>query len=187
MGTARVFTTRTDAVDKLYDVAPAVFIAERNRLVARLCKEGQASVAAAVRRRPRLPATVWAINRLARRDKGLIDRLVTAFEGLKAAHLRRWTEDIRSAEAHLRVVVDVAVDRASRFMREAGLKVSPATRRRLEETVRGAAVYEREALREGVLTQELVAPGFDLFSSPRLRALPRPPSRAKRVALRAIG
>jgi hypothetical protein len=154
--------------------------------VARLRKEGLTAVAAAVRRLPRPSATVWAINRLARRDKSLVHRLVTAFERLKNAQLRRRTEEIGSTDARLREAVDAAVDRATMHLRDAGLGVSLATRRRMDATLRGATAYERDALREGVLTHELVAPGFDIFTSPRLHALPRPPSRAKRLALSTI-
>src|SRR5688500_2122990 len=116
---------RTDAVDALYDVRPGAFFAERGRLVARLRKEGRATAAAAVRKLPRLPATVWAINRLARRDPNVIHRLVMAFERLKAAHSSRWSEEVGAAEAQLGVIVDATVDRASRLMRDAGLTVSP--------------------------------------------------------------
>ena len=177
---------RTDAVDALYDVAPGVFIAARNRLVARLRKQGRASAATAVRRLRPLSGTVWAINRLARRDPRVVGRLLVAFEGLRDAQLRRGREEIRWADAEVRVAAEAAVDRTARYMRDAGLSISAVTRRRMDATLRGAAVYEREAFREGVLTDDLVAPGFDLFAVPHLRALPRPPSKAKRLASRGI-
>ena len=190
MGTARSLTARTrpstDAVDALYDVAPSTFIAARNRLAARLRRQGRTSAAAAVRKLPRLTGTVWAINRLARRDARVVARLLTAFERLRDAQVRRGSEEIGSAAREVGAAVEAAAARTTAYMRDAGLGVTPATRCRIDATLRGAAVYEREAFHEGVLTDDLVAPGFDLFTTPRLHALPRPPSRAKRLALRAI-
>jgi hypothetical protein len=174
---------RVDAVDALYDVAPTRFVAARARLAARLRRAGKSDVARAVAKLPRISAVVWAINRVARRDEGLVSRLVSALERLERAQRHRHPVGIDAANAEMAAAAAPAVARAACYMREAGLAVTPATRRRLDTTLRGAAAYERQALREGVLTHELVAPGVDIFNRVHLRALPLPPSRARRAAL----
>jgi hypothetical protein len=175
-----------DAVDPLYDVAPRDFVKARTQLAARLRAAGKEEAATAVRKLPKSSATVWAINRLARRDKKLVARLVGAFESLKRAELQRHATGIAKAGDELRVAADAATDRAASHLAHAGIRVTLVRRRQIDATLRGAAVYEREAFLEGVLTHELVAPGFDLFSDVRLRALPRPPSKAKREAVAVL-
>jgi len=175
-----------DAVDPLYDVVPKDFVKARTRLAASLRAVGKGEAATAVRKLPKSSATVWAINRLARRDKELVGQLVHAFEALKRAQVQRRATEIGKANEQLCVAVDAATDRAASYLADAGMRVTLATRRRIDATLRGAAVYEREAFREGVLTHELVAPGFDLFTDLRLRALPRPPSKAKRAVIRSV-
>src|SRR4051794_12043481 len=133
--------SHTDVMDALHDVPPREFVTARNRLVARLRSIGRDDAANAVKKLPKPSATVWAINRVARRDRKLVARLLTGFERLRSAQMRRRGRDIRAAEAIFRSAVDTATDRAIAAMTSAGLGVTLETRRRLGATLRGAAAF----------------------------------------------
>jgi hypothetical protein len=134
---------------------------------------------------PRRRAAVWALNELARRDRTLIARVLAAFDRLKRAQTQARPVAIREANAALRGAVDAAVDRAAARLAESGGTVTLATRRRLDATLRGAAAGARDALAEGALTQELAAPGFEVFGDVPLGAVARERRAAARPRKRA--
>jgi hypothetical protein len=95
--------------------------------------------------------------------------------------------------------VDAAVDQAASMLTAEGLHVSLDVRRRMDATLRGAAAGARNALVQGALTEDMPAPGFELFAgaSPRARAgraagrplraaKPPAPDRAELLRRRAI-
>lgn len=65
-------------VDELYDLDPEEFVAERDRLAARLRSEGDRGSAAAVRKLRRPTVTAWALNQVARRHREEVEALVDA-------------------------------------------------------------------------------------------------------------
>src|SRR4249919_3272265 len=125
---------------ELLAVAPAAFVAERQRRAKALRGAGRAEDARAVAAFRKPPPTVLAVNRAAR------DRPKAAEEASRAA--------ARLVEAQ------VGNDA------EAFAKASEAMRRRVHDLLRGAVANDdsREALRKGILTEEIEATGFDAFA-----------------------
>ena len=155
-----------DPSRELYHTPLADFVRARNALAARLTKSGRAAEAKAVRELTKPKATVWGLNRVAREAPKTIQRVLKAFDELKNAQLRR-QEHFGRASEELHEAVDAAVDQAAALLTAEGLRVSLETRRRMDATLRGAAAGARDALASGALTEELAAPGFELFTTTR--------------------
>ena len=154
---------------EIYDVPLGEFVRTRNAIAARLRAAGKDAEARAVRAIAKPRATVWAINKVARAAPRSIAQLLSAFDRLKRAQLRR-PDEIGAAADALRERIEDVVHRATAAMDEGGLGVGVDTRRRLAATLRGAAAAARERLEAGALTEEMSAPGFELFGG----ATPRP-------------
>jgi hypothetical protein len=178
-----VAVARRPAVDpaaELYRTPLAEFVRARNAIAARLSKSGRAGEARAVRALAKPKASVWGLNRVAREAPKIVRRVLTAFDGLKRAQLRR-PEHFGVASEELRNAVDAAVDQARSLLVAEGMNVSLDTRRRMDATLRGAAAGARDTLVRGALTEELPAPGFELFGGARPRGRrPRPARAGKR-------
>jgi hypothetical protein len=160
-------------LDALHAVPPGEFTAARNRLAARLRQAGQRADADAVARLRKPSAALWAVNQLARSDAAGVRRLTEAVDALRRAQLR----DPRAAGAALRAqreALQWLVDRAHAVLDGAGLSASPALLRRVGDTLMGAATdrAQASALRRGILTEELPAPGFEAFGGARVPARP---------------
>jgi hypothetical protein len=169
-----------DLVEQLSAVPPRDFAKERAELAARLAKLGQPAEAARVKslRAPAVP--VWAANRLVREHPELAQRLVSAAERVRAAQLGRDTTiQLASAMGGYRAAVDALVQRLDVLLGVTGVKASPPVRLRIRNTLMAAAADPkfRSALLHGDLTQELTAPGFDLFQG--AAAAERPGGRAR--------
>ena len=158
-----------DPARELYQTPLAEFVRARNEIAARLSRSGHADEAKAVRALAKPKATVWGLNRVAHRTPKTIQRALKTFDALKDAQLRR-PEQFGHASEELRVAVDAAVDQAAALMTAEGLRVSLDMRRRMDTTLRGAAAGARDALVRGGLTEELPAPGFELFTAAKPRA-----------------
>ena len=153
---------RDDPVDALYDVPLSEFVAARNRLATRLRDEGRADQAKAIRALAKPKAVVWAINRVARRSPKLVERVVAAFDTVKAAQLRRPSELVERNTA-LRTAIDAVVHDGIEALSDVGITTTLDTHRRIASTLRGAAAGERAALREGRLRGEVTPAGFEVF------------------------
>jgi hypothetical protein len=168
-----------DGLDALYEAPPREFVAARNALAARLKKAGDDAGARRVREIPRPRATVWAVNHVARRSPKLVRAVVDAFEALKKAQLRNPSATASGVEA-LKRALDAVTREAMTALSEAGMKPSLETQRGIDGTLRGAAAATRGALLAGSLTDELTAPGFDVFCGavptgrPKLRVVKSP-------------
>ena len=176
-----------NVVDELYAAPLAEFVQRRNAVAARLRAAGKDDEANAIRAIPKPRATVWALNKVAREDRKSIERMVAAFDRVKRAQLRRPDEMGATADA-LRTAIETVVHKASAAIRDAGGGVSVDTHRRLATTLRGAAAGARSALLSGSLTEEVSAPGFELFGDavpsgrrPRAVARPKAPAREQRA------
>ena len=155
-----------DLVEQLSAVSPRDFAKERAALAARLAKLGQPAEAARIKslRAPAVP--VWAANRLVREHPDLAQRLVSAAERVRAAHLGRdATIQLASAMGGYRAAVDALLQRLDALLGATGAKASPPVRLRIRNTLMAAAADPkfRSALLHGDLKEELTAPGFDLF------------------------
>ena len=162
-----------DPVAGLYAVPPDEFTAARNRLAAELRASGRAAEARAVAQIRKPSPALWAVNRVAATDPRTFTAFIEAVERLRQAQLNDPGAAAAAVRAH-REALDALLDRARRLLREAGLKGSQAVVRRVGDTLMGAAVDRTlaAALRRGVLTRELPAPGFEAFSGTRVSAAP---------------
>jgi hypothetical protein len=163
--------TAARALERLYAVSPREFTRARNTLAAELRKSRDLEVARAVAGLRRPTATLWAVNQLARHAQTPLTHFLDAVERLRRTQLsdpRGAMEAMRAERAQL----ETLVQRAEQALSEAGYSPSAEARRRISDTLLGAAADRRhaEALAHGRLTEELQAPGFDaLTGAGRLR------------------
>jgi hypothetical protein len=125
-------------------------------------------------RRP--AATLWAVNQLGRLDARRLDAFVDAVARLRRTQLRD-PRAVGEAVQHQRAALDALLEVARAHLAEHGLNAGPEALRRISGTLQGAAVDSRLAdyLRHGRLTEELTAPGFEVFAGAkpaRLKVLP---------------
>jgi hypothetical protein len=170
----------------LFRVPPEQFTAARNQLVAELRRAGNAPTAAAVAKLPRPTPVVWAINQVAHEDRAAIDRLVTVADQLRRAQLGRAPTEMPASAKTYREAVQALVERSVTYLKEAGRATTAATRQRLTQTLMAASTASalRELLREGQLSREEVATGFDVFGDARPALRVVKPSAAARPASR---
>lgn len=165
--------TADRALERLYAVAPKDFTRTRNALAAELRKSRDVEAARVVAGLRRPTATLWAVNQLARRAGAALERFLEAVDRLRRTQLSdpRGAMDAMRAE---RAQLEALVTRAQQALSEAGYSASPEARRRIADTLLGAAADRRyaDALAHGRLTEDLQAPGFDALSgAPRLRVV----------------
>src|SRR5919109_51646 len=163
--------TAARALERLYAVSPREFTRARNTLAAELRKSRDLEAARAVAGLRRPTASLWAVNQLARHAQAPLTRFLDAVERLRRTQLSdpRGAMDAMRAE---RAQLETLVQRAEQALSEAGYSASAQTRRRIGDTLLGAAAdrHHAEALAHGRLTEELQAPGFDaLTGAGRLR------------------
>jgi len=171
--------TVDDALAQLAAAPPSEFTRERNALVARLTKLGQAEAAARVKAMPRPTATVWAVNRLAREHPTSIEQLIVAADAMRAAQLgRAEAGGLAAASSSHREILASLSERAELLLRQAGLGVAHQTLLRVETTLTAAAADPKlqPALRQGRLERELAARGFEVFAGEELPARRRTPA-----------
>jgi hypothetical protein len=152
-------------LEQLLAVPPREFTRARNALAASLQKDGHAADAREVRRLRRPSVGLWVTNQLARAEP----RGLGAFLDAVAVARRTLLRDPRTAgdavQRH-RAELDALLERARALLVAQGAAVTPAALQRIAHTLLGAAVDQRRAqdLRRGRLTEELPAPGFEVFA-----------------------
>src|SRR5262245_54319546 len=163
----------TRALERLYAVSPKDFTRTRNSLAAELRKSGDADGAREIGRLRKPSAALWAVNQLARHAGGSLERFLDAVDRLRRTQLsdpRGAMEAMRAERAQLGTLVE----RAGQALADAGYTASAEMRRRIGDTLLGAAADRRhaQALGHGRLAEEQHAPGFDaLTATPRLRVV----------------
>jgi hypothetical protein len=173
-----------DALEQLYAVDLDEFVAERKRLERELRGAGKSAEAdeIAARRKPPLP--VFLANRLARARPRDVEALIDAAGRLAKAQREGDAGGVRTAGAALNGAVRELVDAAGVLSRGLSSDVS----QRLATTLRAAASSEQraDALRRGVLADEVEPSGFEAFAGVTLeprkttRKAPKPAAAAKR-------
>ena len=170
---------------ELYQVQPSEFVRARNALAARLRKAGRTAEATDVAKLRRPTPILWAVNHVAHQQPGEVKQLIEATDALKMAQLGR-RKDVDAATTRQRNALQNLVTRAAAALQSVGLAASPAVLRRVSATLLGAAAdpRARPQLREGRLTEELLAPGFEVFGGMTPRE--RPASLAARQQVRKL-
>jgi hypothetical protein len=158
-------------IDRLYQLPPDRFTAERNALAKRA---GPRAAEVRALTRPALPA--WAVNQLYWRERKLYDALVERANDVRAAHTAVLTgkrADLRAAgKAH-----DDAVDRALKatlaIAAEDGHPVTDATRQAVASTLRAMPSDDPP----GRLARALQPGGFEMLAGITPAAGPRAAAR----------
>lgn len=166
-------------IRELYALPPAEFTRARNARAAALKAAGRGDEARAVRGLRRPPPALWATNRLAHVEAERLAGFLDAVDELRRAQLRD-PRAVADALRRQRAGLDALVSRASDQLAGHRHRATPATQRRIANTLLGAAVDRdlARALREGRLTEELAAPGFEVLAGApggsHLRLVPPP-------------
>jgi len=170
-------------VNELYQVQPSEFVRARNALVARLRKAGRTAEAADVARLRRPTPVIWALNRVAHEQPAEVKQLIEATDDLKLAQLGR-RKDADTVTTRQRNALGNLAALAAAALQAAGLGAAPATLRRASATLLGAAAdpQARALLRQGRLSEELSAPGFEVFGGMTPRQRPPAPAGHQRRA-----
>ncbi len=158
--------TPPNAADDLYGLPLEQFTAARNALAKELAGRGQREEAQAVRGLVKPTRTAWAVNQLARRRPGDIERLIQAGERLhraQSAALEGDATQLRATAQDEHDLVEELVAAASGLLPPAS-RAQAATQERLRRTLRAAAVDPETGarLRAGVLVADAEISGFGL-------------------------
>jgi hypothetical protein len=174
------------AIDRLYSVPPAEFVAERQALVRALRSEGRKDDAAAVGALRKPTRVAWAINQLAHDDRRDVDLLLDAGHRLRSAYASgRPDEALRAAIEGERALVKKLTGRAEKRLEEDGTTVSASTLAEISASLHAGAILDegRELLARGRLTTTLAAPSLeDLPAGPGGPPESRPRGKRKPAA-----
>lgn len=173
------------AADELYGLTLERFTERRNELAKALRKEGDRSAADAIKALRKPNQTAWALNQVARRRAGDVERLLET-----GATLRRTQEGVLSgddprslaaaSEEERRVVSDLVTAAAS-IAAECGVGATDSLRERVRSTLEAAVRDEDvgEALRAGRLVGDHQAVG--LLDLAAWRPSPESPTKTRKA------
>lgn len=152
--------------EKLLAVVPEDFVAERQRLAARLREEGRSEEAAAVAGLRKPSAVVLAVNRAARDRPKAARAAAEAAERVEKAQASGDLDAFRAAVRELDDAFDLLSEVGVAHV-SPGKKATDAMRRRVHELLRRAVASEdtRAALARGALLEEQDAAGFAPLST----------------------
>jgi hypothetical protein len=147
------------ALQRLYQVPVANFLAERKRLVAELRAQGDEAGAAQIAKRPKPVASVWVVNQLYWRARDAFDEMLAAASRVRAG-------DLRATKAHHDALAALR-KRAAGMLDDAGYAASDATLRRVTTTLAAIAAAGSFAPDPpGALATDRDPPGFDAIGVP---------------------
>jgi hypothetical protein len=177
-GSGPVEVIAVDAgIDRLFQGPLDDFTTARNALAARLKAAGRRDEAERVRAltKPALPA--WSVNQVYWHATDVFDRLLRAGDRLRdtqLAGLKGSSSDVAQAALARQQAIDAVVERAMRFVTDAGSPASSATQQRVAVTADALAAYGTLPNRPaaGRLTGDLDPPGFGLLAA----LVPREPT-----------
>jgi hypothetical protein len=146
------------------------FIDARNRLATRLRQAGDTAESARVKALPKPSAPAWALNHVYWHAREDYDRLIAAGDRLRALQqqmLGGRAVDPRESMQERQGAVRQVVDRAARFLADAGHPVTDATRQRLNVTADALATWgsQPQGYVHGRLDRDIEPPGFAALAS----------------------
>ncbi|MGA8015485.1 MAG: hypothetical protein WCB85_06160, partial [Candidatus Dormiibacterota bacterium] len=180
---------KAEELTSLYQRPLEEFVSARNQLATHLAAEGRKQAAAQVRRISRPSPALWAINSLAREAAGEIAELLEVGARLRRSQSRvmggdrQAVDTLRSLGEEQRRILGRLRERAAQLLAKAGHAASEATLRRVETSLRSAAVADedvRRAVVDGRLGTELAPTGF--VELPVLSVVPDPDAAPDKVA-----
>src|SRR6267143_468738 len=135
-------TAGARALERLYAVAPKEFTRARNTLAAELRQAHDLDAAREVARLRRPSAPLWAVNQLARHARPALERFLDAVDRLRRTQLSDPRGAMEAMRAE-RVQLEALVQRAEQALADAGYSPSAEARRRISDTLLGAAADRR--------------------------------------------
>ena len=153
-----------EVAGRLYGLPLEDFTRERDAAARELRKAKERDAAAAVAKLPKPSQGSWAANTLARERRDLVDALLDAGDGLRAAQEEavagKGAAALRDAAAAEREAVEALVD-AAKELKPAGRKPTAQTLDRLRTTLHAAATDDdvRTALDQGRLVEDASGAG----------------------------
>jgi hypothetical protein len=190
--------TLDEAIDELYGVDLAAFVAERSRLVRELRQLGDHADAEQLAKLRKPTVFAWALNQLARRERREVDLLLDAGHRLREAQAgvlrgadRAEFEQARQTERDALRRLEGA---AARLLAQERGGSSPTLLAQIAATLRNAAVSEegRELLARGRFVAPLESQGFGALaglapaSSPFARNTQKSTAEERRKAKAAL-
>jgi hypothetical protein len=169
---------------ELYSLAPAEFTAARDEQARRAKADGQAEVAAAVRKLARPTASAWLVNQLVRAEADQLSRLFELAEALQGAQRELAGDRLRELASQRRRVIGELMTAASAVATAAGQQLSQAALAEVRATLEAAIADPGAgaAVRSGQLTRALAYAGLgevDLTAAVALPPATAGPSRSR--------
>jgi hypothetical protein len=165
----------------------AEFTSERNKLAARLRKEGDKRAADEVKSLKKPTLAAWAANQLARKERMKIRALMEAAEQVRKAQTRLLgggsPQALQEADRRLAKVTADLRDAAGAVLAQAGHPASAALLERVRQTLRAAVLNDSDLdrLKRGRLVEELNPAGFGgLVAGAKTSRRSRPPGEERR-------
>lgn len=145
-------------IDRLYQLAPDAFTAERNALAKTAGPDTPA-----VKRLVKPPIAAWAVNQVYWRRRDVYDALIKASKELRQAHkavLSGKKGDVRTAAKAHEAALDAALKAALALLDAEGHPATEATRQAVATTLRALPVDDPP----GRLTRTLQPGGFEMLA-----------------------
>ena len=166
-------------LDRLYQLPPSAFIAERNALAKRAGARAEE-----IRGLPKPTLPVWIVNQLHWRHPDVYRALIESAENLRATHkavLGGRRGDLRTASRTHEEAVEAALKAALGIATEDGNSPSDAVRQAIGTTLRALPAADPP----GRLRQALAPGGFDMLAGLPSggRVVPTPAARAGQKAI----
>jgi hypothetical protein len=155
--------------DHLFEVPPARFVEERNRLVRELVRAKKAAESAEAKALTRPSPSVFGVNQAIRRAPAHARALLEATEALRRAQASSALDARPAYQAALEVQranVDRLTEVAAKALSEAGINPTEAVLDRVGNDLRWAPLTaeSRERLAAGRLLTDMAAPGFEVLA-----------------------
>jgi hypothetical protein len=151
-----------DAIDRLYGLPPAQFVAAREDLVKAARSAGDRQLAAAIHALRRPTAGAWMVNLLARERPDVLRQLVDLGAELRTAQEELRGEDLRALTTQRQEVVAALVKEARTLARQVGEKPGEESGYEVERTLLAALAdpHVGEQVATGALVRPLDYAGF---------------------------
>jgi hypothetical protein len=179
---------QADAVSQiaadLYSLVPAQFTAARDERARQAKADGQAEVAAAVRKLARPTVSAWVVNQLVRAQPEAIDRMFGVADALQDAQRELAGDKLRELSAQRRQVVGELMTAAAATAAAGGQRLTEATSAEVRATLEAAIADPQAgiAVRSGQLTRALAYAGLGEVDLAAALATPPPARRREAVS-----
>lgn len=164
----------TAIATELYALSPDAFTAARNARAKAAAMEGSRELAERIRRLPKPPVPVWALNALARAEPGMIGGLGALRERFAEAQQNGDRDELRALDAERHEAIAAALSRAESIAANAGKRLGPQAVQDVEQTLRAAVADESAAaaVSSGILVRPMAASGFEPVDITQCVAVP---------------